>query len=328
MRLCAFPLLFAWEMIIRNRMKNLYIIGNGFDKHHNIKSGYWDFHTWLLEKDKELVEQVDELYNYNQDLWGNFEVELGNLDIVDKAREIYSEYPANPLSDHYDREYHDGQIVADDIFGDIYNKIRGYFPEWVKSLGDADPSGMLKLEDDSFFITFNYTDTLINLYKIPEKDILFIHGRSSTDGDKLVLGHGKPAAQIRDESEKGINENTEMPYVETVGAIERQVNMMRKQTEKIIADNQAVWDSLKNVEHIYIYGCSLTNVDLPYFETIASVVNIARVKWDVNAFGKDTNAYMEDCQHKKQFIKNLGVDEALIKIYRLDDIKDSVRHID
>lgn len=301
-------------------MKNLYIIGNGFDKHHNIKSGYWDFHTWLLIKDKKLVEDIDELYNYDQDLWGNFEVELGNLDIAEKAHEIYSEHTANPLSDHYDREYHDGQIVAGDTIGGIYNKIRAYFPEWVKSLGDADPRMKLKLEEDSFFITFNYTDTLINLYRIPEKDILFIHGRSATDGDKLVLGHGKSADQVKAESEKGINENTEMPYVETVWAIERQVNMMRKQTEKIIADNQAVWDSLMNVEHIYIYGCSLTDVDLPYFRTIASVVDRTIVKWDVNAFGKDIEAYEADCQHKKQFIKNLGVDEALINTYRLVDI--------
>ena len=301
-------------------MKNLYIIGNGFDKHHNIKSGYWDFHTWLLDKDKELVEQIDELYDYDQDLWGNFEVELGNLDVVEKAQEIYSEHSANLLSDHYDREYHEGQIVAGDTIGGIYNKIRAYFPEWVKSLGEADPKMLLKLEDDSYFITFNYTDTLINLYKIPVKDIFYIHGRSAIDGDKLVLGHGKSADQVKAESEKGIDEDTEMPYVETVWAIERQVNMMRKQTENIIADNQAVWESIKDVEHIYIYGCSLTEVDLPYFKQIASVVDTAKVKWDVNAFGKDIDAYNADCQHKKQFIKDLGVDEGLIKTYRLVDI--------
>ena len=76
---------------------------------------------------------------------------------------------------------------------------------------------------------------------------------------------GKSEDQVKEESEKGIDEYTEMPYVETVWAIERQVNMMRKQTEKIISDNQKVWDSLTGVEHIYVYGCSLSEVDLPYF---------------------------------------------------------------
>ena len=60
-------------------MKNLYIIGNGFDKHHEVPSGYWDFHKWLKEKNPELVEQIDELYGYSDDLWGNFEVELATL---------------------------------------------------------------------------------------------------------------------------------------------------------------------------------------------------------------------------------------------------------
>ena len=301
-------------------MKNLYIIGNGFDKHHGIPSGYWDFHTWLLTKDKKLVEQIDELYNYDKDLWGNFEVELGNLDVVEKAQEIYSYYPANPLSDHYDSEYHDGQIVADDTIGEIYDKIKSFFPEWIKSLCDADPKKMLKLEDDSFFITFNYTDTLINLYKIPVDDILFIHGRSAIDGDNLVLGHGKSADQVKAESEKDIDENTEMPYVETVWAIERQVNKMRKETEKIISDNQTVWDSLKDVEHIYVYGCSLTDVDKPYFKTIVNSIDATKVKWDVNAFGENIEKYNEDCAHKSQFLQDLGINKNLIKTYRLVDI--------
>ena len=62
-------------------MKNLYIIGNGFDMHHDLPSGYWDFHKWLKEKNAELVEQIDDLYDYSDNLWGNFEVELGNLDM-------------------------------------------------------------------------------------------------------------------------------------------------------------------------------------------------------------------------------------------------------
>ena len=49
-------------------MNNLYLIGNGFDKHHDIPSGYWDFHEWLKKNDSELVDQIDELYDYNGDL--------------------------------------------------------------------------------------------------------------------------------------------------------------------------------------------------------------------------------------------------------------------
>ena len=43
-------------------MKNLYIIGNGFDKHHEIPSGYWDFHEWLKEKNK--PNRISDIYLY------------------------------------------------------------------------------------------------------------------------------------------------------------------------------------------------------------------------------------------------------------------------
>lgn len=111
-------------------MKNLYLIGNGFDKHHDIPSGYWDFHEWLKKNDSELVEQIDELYDYNGDLWGNFEVELGSLDIAKKTTEIYQKHAASSLSDHYDRKFHEGAIVAGDTIGEIFNKILEKFPLW------------------------------------------------------------------------------------------------------------------------------------------------------------------------------------------------------
>ena len=216
-------------------MKNLYIIGNGFDKHHEIPSGYWDFHEWLIEKDPELVEQIDDLYGYSDDLWGNFEVELGNLDIPSVASEIYSENPADEMSEHFERTYHAGAIVAGDTVGEIYNKIREMFPEWVKSLPAADTCKKIKIDkEDSFFITFNYTDTLLDVYGIPLYDILFIHGRASDSATRfLVLGHGKSREEIQREAEAKFDEETHPAFIQTVEAVERQVNMMKKDTSNL-----------------------------------------------------------------------------------------------
>ena len=204
-------------------MKNLYIIGNGFDKHHEIPSGYWDFHEWLKEKNAELVEQIDELYDYSDNLWGNFEVELGNLDITSVASDIYSENPADESSDHYERTFHAGAIVAGDTVGEIYNKIRAMFPEWVKSLPAANTCKKIKIDKkDSFFITFNYTDTLLDVYNIPMNDILFIHGRAAdSEFHYLVLGHGKIREEIQQEAEANFDEETHLAFIQTVEAVER-----------------------------------------------------------------------------------------------------------
>ena len=38
----------------------LYIIGNGFDMHHGIKSGYSNYRKWLEENDSDLYERLRE----------------------------------------------------------------------------------------------------------------------------------------------------------------------------------------------------------------------------------------------------------------------------
>ena len=304
-------------------MKNLYIIGNGFDKHHEIPSGYWDFHEWLIEKDPELVEQIDDLYGYSDDLWGNFEVELGNLDIPSVASEIYSENPADEMSEHFERTYHAGAIVAGDTVGEIYNKIREMFPEWVKSLPAADTCKKIKIDkEDSFFITFNYTDTLLDVYGIPLDDILFIHGRASDSANHhLVLGHGKSREEIQREAEAKVDEETHPAFIQTVEAVERQVNMMKKDTSRIIAENQSIWEAMKDVQHIYCYGLSMSPVDMPYLQKIVASIDAQHVIWHVNVFGNNDEQIYAQTNAKMQILSSLGINEELIEFCTLDEMQ-------
>lgn len=303
-------------------MKNLYIIGNGFDKHHEIPSGYRDFHEWLIEKEPELVEQIDELYDYSDDLWGNFEVELGNLDIPSVASEIYSEHPADELSDHYERTYHAGAIVAGDRVGEIYNKIREMFPEWVKSLPAANSCKKIRIDkEDSFFITFNYTDTLLDVYGIHLDDILFIHGRASDSANRhLVLGHGKSREEIQQEAEAKFDEETHPAYIQTIEAVERQVSMMKKNTSRIIADNQSTWEAMKDVQHIYCYGLSMSPVDMPYLQKIVASIEAQHVIWYVNVFGNNDKEIDVQKANTMNILSSLEIDEELIEFCTLDEL--------
>lgn len=301
-------------------MKNLYLIGNGFDKHHDIPSGYRDFHEWLKKNDPDLVEQIDELYDYNGDLWGNFEVELGSLDIVNKATEIYQEHPADPMSEHFERTFHEGAIIAGDTIGEIYNKILEKFPDWIKQLPAANTAKQINLQDDSFFITFNYTDTLIDLYEIAEDDILFIHGRAKKDRF-LVLGHGKSNQQVIQEAEKDFDEDTEPAYVQTVQAIEQQLGKIRKKTDKIIADNQSVFNSIKQTDSIYAYGLSMSEVDTPYFKEIIRHINVSNVAWHIDAFGNNADEIAANGEKKKNYLASLGVPKDLIDVSTLKDLQ-------
>src|SRR5690606_10247381 len=48
----------------------------------------------------------------------------------------------------------------------------------------------ISLEKKSFFISFNYTETLEKLYGIEEKDILYLHKKAKTNDLDIILGHG------------------------------------------------------------------------------------------------------------------------------------------
>lgn len=59
-------------------MKHLYIIGNGFDLHHNIPSSYRNFHNWLEKHDIETFDKVGNILETNEPEWWNeFESSLG-----------------------------------------------------------------------------------------------------------------------------------------------------------------------------------------------------------------------------------------------------------
>ena len=41
--------------------KMIYIIGNGFDMHHSLKTAYFKYKTYLKSINKRLVEKLDQL---------------------------------------------------------------------------------------------------------------------------------------------------------------------------------------------------------------------------------------------------------------------------
>ena len=59
--------------------KKLYIIGNGFDIQHGLKSRYWDFKEYLDIKDRNLVDKLEEYFGADA-LWSDFEETLAYLD--------------------------------------------------------------------------------------------------------------------------------------------------------------------------------------------------------------------------------------------------------
>ena len=69
------------------------------------------------------------------------------------------------------------------------------YSDWkdrILTKGEESHSKLLKdtvlKNSDALFINFNYTKTLEDLYRIPEKQVFHLHG--VIDGGKFIFGHG------------------------------------------------------------------------------------------------------------------------------------------
>ena len=97
--------------------KSLYIIGNGFDRAHGLKTSYWDFRTYLEENHWEFLLAFEKLYDFEpfdeadpytaknakklyedrlqQELWSQLEENIGHPNIV--QMENFSDCIVNDL---------------------------------------------------------------------------------------------------------------------------------------------------------------------------------------------------------------------------------------
>ena len=71
-------------------IRNLYIIGNGFDIHHCIPSRYADYLNWLKYNEDNTYNKIISLYDnaYEAEWWNEFETNLGCFDIREKIENI------------------------------------------------------------------------------------------------------------------------------------------------------------------------------------------------------------------------------------------------
>ena len=248
-------------------MKNLFIIGNGFDIHHSINSSYSDYREWLKGYDFDLYDKLCRLYDSTEDdddWWNSFEQHLSAISF-DYINRVYQDYgPIYGSEDFSDTDNHEAsiQLKLDLDIDNLIEAIGQSLKIWIKSLNKPN-CGKLGIEDkdECYFLTFNYTKTLEDVYNIPRTQICHIHG--SINGDDLIWGHGKTTNDIY-ESLKGkpkllpkdltdeqyedwLDANTDDPTMESIiETSANQLSKMKKNVSGIIRQNHRLFESLNN----------------------------------------------------------------------------------
>lgn len=236
----------------------LYIIGNGFDLFHGIDSKYEDFYYWLnVNKQKDFARDFQNIFpklNTNQDfLWSNFEEAMGDYDL----NELYKKFYVEP-KDELDHIWapNEWKKTAERI-NIICKHLRPLMKKWAKKINIENVKPELELSKDSWYLSFNYTTVLEDIYHIPSNHICHIHGCVNNNED-IIVGHERDVYIDNIHSNNFEEEHSKREIAKVMNGF---VKHMDKQIER----NDSFFKLLKDVSHVVVLGHSLSKIDLIYF---------------------------------------------------------------
>ena len=275
-------------------MSNLFIIGNGFDLSHGIKSSYKDFRGYLKEQYDPTKHEVYDIptinwehtYDYSDiaDFWFNVFDANNDMEWSKFEDSLYGQNYGDCFSemvmDRYGEENlfktaGNNEALSRSIV-DIVPFINRFFTEWINQIEIDDVKARKEFQElidcnkDIFFST-NYTLTLEKVYNISK--VCHIHGKV---GEEFIFGHGE------DESlyEKYEKENIGTEYY--LSDIDK---ALRKDVQKALKTHRSFFELLgkRGIEKIYSYGFSYGKADLIYVQEIAKSLS-RNVIWCLNSF--------------------------------------------
>lgn len=272
-------------------MKSLFIIGNGFDLSHELKTLYEHFHEYLKEEypesngegltvpepifmpdgdvryeDANTVNLLMYLINNaepNGENWSDLERSMGYFDFDEAFDFLPEDLDEDDEPDMWKNSYNNEDLARSLV--DPVHSIVDYFSQWIDTIDINEDikikSDFLKVmdKDNDFFLTFNYTKTLEVLYKA--HNVCHIHGEQ--DGGFLLLGHGNDA----DYYEENMNKN-----IGSEGPLQEIQDALRKDTKKAIKDNEKFFGSLSE------------DIDKIYIEEICNRLKTENIVWYFNDF--------------------------------------------
>jgi hypothetical protein len=273
-------------------MTILYVIGNGFDLHHRMATRYRNFGEFLRCNYAELREVVDDYFPDDEgDFWSRFEENLASLDADTLESEFEGLVVPYGAEDWSDAFHHDYAYELDRVVRALSEDLLDAFGEWIRSIeipARASVSELLlEIDPAAKFFSFNYTNTLQQIYGVPDSQIWHIHG-SAAGPSPLVLGHGWHRKPEERRSARLDPEFDDTRVVEGAQIIDRYFERTFKPTARIIADERVRFDEISDVDFIRVLGHSLSDVDLPY---MAQIVASAKpcAQWRISCFGSPTS---------------------------------------
>ncbi|GHU58413.1 hypothetical protein FACS189444_2040 [Spirochaetia bacterium] len=302
----------------------LYIIGNGFDLKHGLLTSYNKFHEFLEKQNQqELLDYFSNYFGLTND-WSDFENMLGKPNV----KEILGdESDLIADDDEEGSSTHTFSAKIDQITELLTNGLRVQLNNWINTINPAIKNqkkiDIFDFNIDDYYLTFNYTKTLEELYKINPDNICHIHGIGKVircrpgdipDDPSIVIGHSFDGIPDMPKMNNYGKPKSYLSYYEGILAIEEYFHKSYKYTELIMKerDNKLFFDKyfLKDIDAINIIGHSLSNVDIQYFKEIAKNMK-QNITYNITYYGP--NEKNKIINNSKFFIGNNAVNYIDIK---------------
>lgn len=272
---------------------NLNVIGNGFDLYHGLPCSYYYFGCYLINSNPSFYEQISKLYGFKfgingrsypdfeydyavEDVfWSEFEKHLGNI-LEDAIIDTHN-YDLGLEINEYDIPMDEDEVAED---------IKKAFVHWIKDSVDTEENYKIikayinKTKKNTYnlgfgkkdwFLVFNYTHVLQNIYKINDNAIEYVHGEcTGSEDDELIVGHGNDdrinelIKKIEDFESRSLyqSERTEQLEYE---CLLRFIRRLRKDIEFCMRMCNIFYNRFpEEPEYVNVYGFSFGDVDIPY----------------------------------------------------------------
>lgn len=295
-------------------MSTLYIIGNGFDLHHGVKSSYWAFGQFLKSRDEDTYAEVERYFDVDDMFWAEFEDRLASFDsetLVEHASTFLLGYGHPEWRDSANHHY---QNEIDAVVRTISKTMRARFEEWIRQLKiprAQEIASLVPIDKDAIFLNFNYTASLQQIYGVSEAQIKFIHG-SAEHSAELVLGHGWKQPSSPDPYRIASNpEDADIREVQGQSIIDRYFADTFKPTDAIIARNRGFFQALSTVDTVRVMGHSVSEVDHAYFAEVRRSVDLSKTQW--------TFSYYDGLEALKDRVMSLDIPLTKVAFAKLTE---------
>lgn len=291
-------------------IKRLFIIGNGFDLSHDLKTSYDDFKKWVSDRDKELYSKISFMMEEHNKLickdedhlkWSDFERSFHEIIQGDWGQnfieESIQEYVTNPGDPNFsDSDWGALEYELSERLVSL-SKVKSLFKEWILSIIEPNikqcsPEYIFNKED--MFFTFNYTSTLETVYKIEERNIYHVHG----DYQNVIVGHN--GTFVDNFSKEYDPDNDNIMLSDAMSSISTLHGDLSKEVDKQICklEESVFYSNLKSLNKIYVLGHGYGEYDHNYYKTLAKTTNNQCI-WNFYYYSK------EDLKHLIELLKIL-----------------------